>query len=226
MNVLAVGAHPDDIELGCGATLLRHRANGDRVCLLVMTTGEQGPQDAHSRVKEQEDAAAYLGADLVWGTFADGAVTDGRPAIDVIQRAALEVDADIVYTHSSIDTHQDHRATARATLAACRRQQRVLHYEAPTSQAFVPSLYVDIAGYVERKLDLLRAHESQVLKNGLVDLEAIAASARYRGFQARIREAEAFITERFVWDLPVRGVDARVDASQTTLRSVDLQPVA
>jgi LmbE family N-acetylglucosaminyl deacetylase len=179
--------------------------------MLVMTTGEQGPQAARSRVLEQEDAAALLGADLLWGTFEDGAVPEGRPAIDVIQNAVRALDADVVYTHFPSDTHQDHRATAVATLAACRRLSRVLMYEAPTSFGFSPSMFVDVKGLVEDKVQVLRAHVSQVLKNGLVDLEAIEAQARYRGFQARIREAEAFETDRFVLDLGTPAVADRAD---------------
>src|SRR5205814_1126853 len=79
-----------------------------------------------------------------------------------------------------------------ASLSACRRLSRVLMYESPTSQDFAPDLYVDAADVVEAKADLVRAHVSQVLKNGLVDIEALEALARYRGFQARIRHAEAF----------------------------------
>ena len=201
MNVLAVGAHPDDVELGCGAALLAHRRRGDRVGLLVMTTGEGGPQAARSRVLEQEDASAILGADLVWGGFYDGHVPEGREAIDVVEQAARAVQADIVYTHAPHDTHQDHRATSVASLGACRRLARVLMYESPTSVGFCPSVFVDVNGLVEAKLDLLRAHVSQVLKNGLVDLEAVEAQARYRGFQARLRHAEGFVADRFVWDM-------------------------
>ena len=201
MNVLAIGAHPDDIELGCGGTLLAHRRRGDRISLLVMTTGEQGPQASRSRVEEQEDAARLLGADLFWGGFLDGAISADRDAVNVIQSVIREVGADVVYTHSPRDTHQDHRGTGASTLSAARRLCRVLMYEAPTSQGFQPALYVDVEGLVENKVNVLRAHVSQVLKNGLVDLEAIEALARYRGFQARIRNAEAFETERFVWDL-------------------------
>ena len=211
MNVLAVGAHPDDIELGCGGALLAHRRRGDRLGLLVMTTGEQGPQASRSRVQEQEDAAALVGAELMWGGFEDGAVPEGRAAIDVIEEAARALAAEIVYTHTPQDTHQDHRATAVATLAACRRLSRILMYEAPTSVSFAPSVFVDLNGLVEAKVDLLRAHVSQVLKNGLVDLEAIEAQARYRGFQARLRQAEAFETDRFVLDLTVPQTGARPD---------------
>ena len=205
VSVLAVGAHPDDIELGCGAALLAHRQRGHRVALLVMTTGEQGPRLSRSRIHEQQDAADILEAELYWGGFEDGSVPEGRPAIEVVERALQATGATVMYTHSSNDTHQDHRATAVASMAAARRLTRVLRYEAPTTTTFTPSVYVDVDGLVEAKLDLIRAHLSQVLKNGLVDLEAVGALARYRGFGARARNAEAFEAERLMWDLgPVR----------------------
>lgn len=208
--MLAIGAHPDDIELGCGGTLLAHSLRGDAVAMLVMTTGESGPQASRSRIHEQEDAAELLRATLFWGGFQDGAVAEGRAAVDAIESVLRQVQADVVYTHTQRDTHQDHRATSVATLAAARRFSRILMYEAPTTQEFEASVYVDIAGLVEPKVNLLRAHVSQVLKNGLVDLEAVEAQARYRGFQARIRQAEAFETERFLWDLsvPAEGPDS------------------
>jgi LmbE family N-acetylglucosaminyl deacetylase len=199
VRVLAIGAHPDDIELGCGATLLAHRAAGDTITLLVMTTGEQGPQDAQSRVSEQEEAAAFLGASLLWGGFEDGLVPDGHRAIRAIEKAAAAAQPDVVYTHAPRDTHQDHRATAAATLAAARRAPRILCYESPTSIEFVSGFYVDVAGLVEAKLDLIRCHMSQVLKNGLVDLEAVEAQARFRGFTGRVRQAESFEPARFTW---------------------------
>jgi LmbE family N-acetylglucosaminyl deacetylase len=218
VNVLAIGAHPDDIELGCGATLASHRRRGDAIWLLVMTTGERGPQAARSRISEQEDAAALLGAQLRWGGFSDGAVPEGRPAVDAIQDVVIEAGAGVVYTHSPQDSHQDHRATAVASLSACRRLSRVLMYESPTSQDFAPDLYVDAADMVEVKADLVRAHVSQVLKNGLVDIEALEALARYRGFQARIRHAEAFEADRFVWDLaPARAPAIPLDLSELAL---------
>jgi LmbE family N-acetylglucosaminyl deacetylase len=203
VNVLAIGAHPDDVELGCGGTLLAHRARGDSISLLTMTIGEHGPQAEASRVLEQEEAAKLLGARVFWGDFLDGAVPEGRAATVLIDAVIAEVGADVVYTHSPRDTHQDHRATSIASVAACRRVSRVLMYEAPTSQDFVPSLYVDIGSFIEGKLDAIRAHHSQVLKNRLVDLEAVEAQARYRGFEARLHHgyAEGFAVARFLWEL-------------------------
>jgi LmbE family N-acetylglucosaminyl deacetylase len=200
MRVLAIGAHPDDIEFGCGGTLLRHRLAGDAITLLVMTSGEQGP-DAELRTREQEQAASLLGAELRWGGFLDGSVPADGDAVRVIEHVIAATAPDVVYTHAPQDTHQDHRATSAAALAAARRISRVLCFESPSSIGFNPTLYVDIAGLVEPKLDLLRAHMSQVLHLGsLVDLEATESQARYRGFAARVREAEAFESHRFLWD--------------------------
>ena len=200
MRVLAVGAHPDDVELGCGGALLAHRARGDEVTLLVMTTGEEGPQDSRSRTREQQDAADLLGATLLWGGFPDGAVPTDRSAVNVVQDAMAACSPDVVYAHAPDDTHQDHRATAAAVEAAARRASRVLLFESPTSRGFRPVVFVDVDAHLEAKMDLLRAHMSQVLKNGLVDLEAVAAQARYHGFRARIRHAEAFESDRFLWE--------------------------
>lgn len=201
LRVLAIGAHPDDIELGCGGTLVEHHARGHSVSMLVMSQGESGPQHSISRRCEQEDASRILGAQLFWGGFDDAAIPESRIVVDTIQDVMTTVRPDVIYSHTANDSHQDHRAIALATLAAARRSSRILQYEAPSSLQFVPAMYVDIREALEGKLSALRAHVSQVLKNGLVDLEAVEAQARYRGFQARIRLAEAFEVERFVWDL-------------------------
>jgi LmbE family N-acetylglucosaminyl deacetylase len=206
VRVLAVGAHPDDIELGCGATLMAHRARGDQVALLVLTGGERGPQTDGSRRQEQEVAAEILGASLYWGEFEDGAVPAGRPCIDLVEQVLRETGAEMLYTHVPRDTHQDHRAAAEAALAAARCTSRILMFETPSTRGFAPNLFTDAAPYLEGKLAALRAHMSQVLKNRLVDLEAVEAQARYRGFQARLRHAEAFETDRFTWDMSVPGV--------------------
>jgi LmbE family N-acetylglucosaminyl deacetylase len=201
MNVVAIGAHPDDIELGCGGSLLRHVARGDNVTMLVMTSGQRGASRESSRVHEQREAARSIGATLRWGGFEDGLIPDGAGTITVIDEVVAAAQADIMYTHAPRDTHQDHRAVAVASLAAARRMQVVLYYETPSTQAFDPTVYVEIDEVLDEKLAAIRAHESQVVRSGPVELEAIAATARFRGFQGRARHAEAFETARFVWDL-------------------------
>lgn len=206
MRVVAIGAHPDDIEIGCGGTLALHAHQGDSITMLVMTTGERGSTRG-IRMAEQERASAILEAQLVWGGFEDGALPDDLPAIELIDQVLADVSPDVIYTHANVDTHQDHRATAIATLAAARRHHRILHYSSPTTVGFAPTVFVDVAGFVERKLEALGAHASQLAKNGLVDAEAIAADARIRGFQARVKYAEAFEPARFLWQPVALGLD-------------------
>ncbi len=199
MKVLAIGAHPDDVEIGCGGALLAHRKAGDGITVLVMSDGNTG-RSSDCRVDEQQEAARALGAELLWGGFADGSVPEGKESIDVIEMALARSGADIVYTHSPSDTHQDHRATAAASIGASRRVERVLLYESPTTVGFTPNFFVNIGSLVEDKIDLIRCHISQVIKNGIVDLEAIEAQARFRGFAARARQAEGFEVHRFLLD--------------------------
>jgi LmbE family N-acetylglucosaminyl deacetylase len=214
MNVLAIGAHPDDVEVGCAGTLVRHIARGDQVTLLVMTRGELAVPAHSSRSDEQLRAADALGAELLWGGFREGTVPSDAECITVIDDAIRRTGASLVYTHAPDDTNQDHRSTSIASLAAARRVSTLLYYESPSTQHFQPTLFVDVQESLETKVELLRTHLSQVLYDGPVDLEAVIAQARFRGSQSRVRHAEAFETARFVWDL-VPGTaheDAVLDA--------------
>jgi LmbE family N-acetylglucosaminyl deacetylase len=218
MRVLAVGAHPIDIEMGCGGSLLAHRDRGDEIHLLVMA----GPPDRRSTapgagarardvVIEQELAAARLGASLHWGGFDDGAVPAGRESIAAVESVLVAAGCDLVYSPVPDDTHQDHRATADAVLATSRRSLQLLCYESPSSLHFDPVLFVDLAGRVAAKLELVGVHRTQLSTNDLVSPSAVAAQARHRGAQARVQHAEGFQTHRFVWELapaPAPGDDS------------------
>ncbi|BCY12015.1 hypothetical protein L3i22_071030 [Actinoplanes sp. L3-i22] len=200
-SVLAIGAHPDDIELGVGGTLAAHRAAGDAVTMLVVTGGQNGPGEVTGRRAEAEAAARNLDCRLLWGRLRDCAVVADADTIMVIENAIRETEADVVYVHAPDDSHQDHRAVAAATLSAARHSRRVLHYRSPSTIKFEPSLYVDISAHLDRKLAALACHRSQVENSAMVDPEVVAASARHFGAQARVRFAEAFVPSRFVWDL-------------------------
>jgi LmbE family N-acetylglucosaminyl deacetylase len=201
--VLAIGAHPDDVELGCGATLLAHGAAGDAVSLLVMTGGENGPGESGPALRraEQEAAARVLGARLFWGGLTDCRVTADAATVAVVERVLEATGADVVYVHGLEDSHQDHRAVAQAALAAARRLSRVVHYQSPSSLAFAPSVFVDVTAFVSGKLAALRAHASQVEASAMVEPDAVLAAARYWGAQARVGYAEAFAPSRLVLDL-------------------------
>ncbi|GIF14237.1 PIG-L deacetylase family protein [Actinoplanes teichomyceticus] len=200
-SVLAIGAHPDDIELGCGGTLAAHRAAGDAVTMLVVTGGQNGPGPVGERRAEAETAARSLDCLLLWGRLQDCAVQADAATIAVIEDAIRQTEADVVYVHAPDDSHQDHRAVAAATVSAARHNRRVLHYRSPSTTRFEPSVYVDISAHLDRKLAALACHRSQVASSAMVDPEVVAASARHFGAQARVRFAEAFVPSRFVWDL-------------------------
>jgi LmbE family N-acetylglucosaminyl deacetylase len=219
-SVLAIGSHPDDIELGCAGALLAHKVAGDRVTILVMTGGENGPgslQEIIGRRFEQEAAAKLLGAELLWGGLFDCEVRADSQTVGLIEGFVAAVGADVVYVHAPDDTHQDHRAICAATLSAARRTCRVLHYQSPSTLSFAPTVYVDISDHLAGKLAALACHRSQVEQSAAVEPDVVAAQARYWGAQARIVYAEAFAPTRLVWDLAHRAqVSEPVEADTAT----------
>jgi LmbE family N-acetylglucosaminyl deacetylase len=210
--VLAIGAHPDDIELGCAGTLALHKTKGDKVYLLVLTRGEAsgnakdaGPR-AEIREKECRRSAKILGArDLFFGGLKDTMVPDGRETVDVIEDVLQQVRPDIVYAPSSKDTHQDHRKTGNAVMSACRRTRIILLYEgASTQRDFTPQVFVDIKQSFSKKLRAIRVFGSQInFQNGGYSkaVKAVEGLAKYRGYQAGVEVAEAFEVGKFIFDI-------------------------
>jgi len=201
MNILAIGAHPDDIEYGCGGTLLKYSRKGENIYLLVMTKGESGGEPA-IREKEQEKAGKILKAvKIFWGGFEDTRLLVEKSVISFIDKVIYEVNPDEAYVNYFDDTHQDHRALAQAVMASTRYVKRVFFYEDYTSSNFEPDIFVDIADVLEEKVKLLGAHQSQINKSyptGLDTIESIRAIANYRGFQGKVKYAEGFKACRYL----------------------------
>ena len=203
--VLAVGAHPDDIELGCAGTLALHKSKGDRVYLLVLTKGEASG-DAEVRENECRSAAERLNVDgLFFGGLEDTRVHDGRETIDAIEKVVDEIKPDIVYAPTCKDTHQDHRNTGHAALSACRRCRIILLYEgASTQRDFTPQVFVTIKETFALKMQVIRTFGSQVNNHhGVysVAVRAIEGLAKFRGYQAGEEVAEAFEVGKFVFEI-------------------------
>jgi LmbE family N-acetylglucosaminyl deacetylase len=203
--VLAVGAHPDDVELGCSGALALHKMNGDKVYVLVLTKGEASG-DVEVREKECRRAADILGADgLFFGGLEDTNVHDGRETIDVIEKVIDEIKPDIIYAPTHKDTHQDHRNTGYATLSAGRRCKMILSYEgASTQRDFTPQVFVDIKKTFELKKKVTRVFGSQLNNHrggyGLA-VKGIEGLAKYRGYQAGVDVAEAFEVGKFIFEV-------------------------
>jgi LmbE family N-acetylglucosaminyl deacetylase len=195
MNILAIGAHPDDIEFGCGGTLLKYAQKGHLVYLLVLSDGAFGG-NPKTRQTEQAQAAEFIKVkELFWGGFRDTEILDSREVILKIEDVIQKVNPDIVFLNYCEDVHQDHRSTAEAGISATRYIKEVLFFEVPTSRHFEPDTFVDIQDVLDRKMELLKVHASQVDKTkveNLTILESAQSCANFRGFQGRVRFAEGF----------------------------------
>lgn len=199
MNILAIGAHPDDIEFGCGGTLLKYAKKGNSVSLMILTNGEGGG-DRTTRRAEQENSARLMDvATIFWGDCQDTQIGIHQELIQNIENVVRKVEPYFIFVHHHEDTHQDHRHLASCTVSSTRYTRNVLFYEGPTTQNFTPTVFVDIANVLDDKLKCLTAHESQIAKTNIKGLNIVdiaQASAYFRGIQGRVKCAEGFVPLR------------------------------
>ena len=199
MNILAIGAHPDDIEFGCGGTLIKYAQKGYNVFLMILTLGQMGGK-GKIREKEQLASCKILKSKKVFlGKYTDTKLPLDQSVIDDIEKVLKIVKPAFIFVNYFDDTHQDHRHLAQATLSATRYIRNVLFYEGPTTQNFIPNVFVDIERTLKDKIAALQAHNSQVLRTNIEDLpitEMAKSSANFRGTQGRVKYAEGFISVR------------------------------
>ncbi|MBU0951319.1 MAG: PIG-L family deacetylase [Elusimicrobia bacterium] len=202
MNILVIGSHPDDLEYGCGGTLIKLAKAGHNIFLLVMTRGEAGGHPG-LRKKEQLKVSKILKAHLFWGNFSDTKIPITKKIINKIEFIIKKVNPTLIFVHYPEDTHQDHRNTSQATATAARYIRNVLFYEVPTTINFLPSVYTDIAATIQSKIILLESHKSQVHSTRIAELSIIESSkacALFRGFQNRTKYAEGFVPLKLALD--------------------------
>ena len=185
MNILAIGSHPDDIELGCGGTLIKAAKEGHNVFLYVLTRGDKSG-DSEQRTNEVIESAKFIGAKAAWiDNFEDTALKVESKLVNHLEYFINKADADIILTHAQNDYHHDHRAVAECTLEAARNSQNVLAYEIPVTKNFTPQLYYDITDVVDAKVTLIEIFWSQRGKI-FTKINAIRGMAEYRALQSRL----------------------------------------
>ena len=225
VDILAVGVHPDDVELGCSGTLLRQISLGNSVGILDLTKGELGTRGtAALRMKEVEAATKILG--VHWrgnAGFADGFfANDKKHQLKLIQYIRL-LKPRVVIANAVYDRHPDHGRAAELVRDACflaglpkikttfngklqdaHRPQVVYHY----IQALhvEPDFVVDISPFFKTKLESIRAYSSQFYnpsskepKTFISDkgfLEFVEARAKHFGVPAGVQYAEGFTVNR------------------------------
>lgn len=179
--ILAIGAHPDDVEFGCGGTLAKLQSEGNSINIATLSLGGFGGEPK-IRKKEAHLAAQYLEANLYLGNFTDTKIAHNRETILFIENIIEEVQPTHVYTHSFHDSHQDHRNIYQATITACRQTANIFSYQSPSSTTeFRPNIFININNYIDKKLKSLSIFKSQMDIRPYLQTDLIIATARYWG---------------------------------------------
>ncbi len=201
MNILAIGAHFDDIELGCAGALAKHVANGDNVYAYVATkSGFTNHQNIEIRsndiaIQEGENAMKALGVTLIKGSFNTLEVefTDNLnlEILKIVENKKI----DTVYSHWMGDIHHDHQAVARASLHSCRHVPRQLMYRSNWYHSnidFKGNFYIDISNFWNLKQKAIEAHVSEMDRTGKKWIEFFKNEARNAGQRIGVDKAEVF----------------------------------
>jgi len=202
MNVLAIGAHYDDIELGCGGSLVKHVKNNDNVLMFVLTDSAYNDYNgAVLRTKEiaseeGRQAASILGInDLICNGLTTKRVEYNVDLIEKINRIIDERNIDTIYTHWVHDIHQDHSAIGRATINAGRHVPRILMYRSnwyASAIQFHPTFYVDISEFMQIKIESIKAHKTEYNKFGEKWIDFVKHQNRNSGIEIEVEYAESF----------------------------------
>ncbi len=197
-TILAVGAHPDDIELGCGGTVRAASKLGKKVVAVFMSKGEHSGSP-EIRPKESIAALSLLGVNEVhFGDFPDTEIQCSRKAIDFLESFYLAHKPETVLTHTVNDIHQDHRQVGWISMSAFRNAPQVLAFETPrVTASFSPTYFIDITNCVNDKWNALKCHFSQKTKR-YITYESMVNLASFRGSQVSLPAAEAFEVVRYV----------------------------
>ncbi len=218
MNVLAISAHPDDVEVACAGTLAKCVKRGDKVTVCHVSTGNLGhvliPPDelAAMRAAEAKKAGALAGIEVICAGFNDLDIYDGNKEsrdriVDVIRYAK----PDFIITHTPDDYMPDHVAVSKlvfdasftATLPNYHTKQPgfipmipIYYMDSLAGVNFCPTEYVDITDEIDLKIDMLNCHESQIVwarDHDHIDFpDMIRTCSRYRGYQCGVPYAEGF----------------------------------
>ena len=207
MNVLAVGSHFNNIEIGCGGALLKHKQKGDTITLFVAaTSGILNSERREVRkdgtvFRNAQEAAHILGGKLICGGF-ETLHLEFEDALNArLVKKKKKEKFDLLYTHVPEDVQHDHRSLTRAAIHAGRRIPRILGYRCTWYESeipFAPNFFVDISGLWETKEEAIRKYQSE---SGFVREEKIRYfknDAENNGCQNGVDYAEGFRVIRWL----------------------------
>lgn len=223
LDVLAFGAHPDDVELGCGGTLIKLQQMGYRVGIIDLTEGEMGTRGSvEERYRESSDAAKIMGISVRENLkIPDGGIEANAANREKVIRVLRRFRPQLVFTHYPADRHPDHVHASRLVEEACfysgvakmppagsapHRPRRVIYFF--LTYEFSPSFVVDISQQFATKMAAIRAYQSQfynpdyaaeatfISSSGY--LQAIENRAQQTGWKAGVHYAESFFVRELI----------------------------
>jgi LmbE family N-acetylglucosaminyl deacetylase len=207
-KILFLGAHFDDIELGCGGTVARHVEMGDAVSWYIATdsgyTDHKGQVVRDSNVAKHEGSVsgALLGVeDILCGDFPTNQLQNSEEFIIDILNVISDLEIDTIYTHWIGDVHHDHACVARATLTAARHISRLLMYRSNWYESPMPfygKYFVDISKYIEKKKAAIRAHKSECTRVGDKWTTFVERQNAQDGNRIGVEYAECFEIVKFL----------------------------
>lgn len=215
-KVLCIAVHADDETLGCGGTILKHKAQGDEIHWLLLT----GPTESHpcnftqehidARAERVNRVAAAYGYDSLEYLALPTQLLHTLDLRDIIQKISeviKRIQPNILYTMFANDVHSDHRVAFDAVYS-CTKSFRYPFIEriymmetlsetefalATPARTFLPNVYVDITNYIDKKLEIMQMYPSEIMNEPFPrSLGSIKALARLRGSRAGVMYAEAF----------------------------------
>jgi N-acetylglucosamine malate deacetylase 1 len=207
MNVLAVGAHFDDLELGCSGTLISHVDKGDRVIMLVLTNSAYNNhsgdliRDKDIAYDEGVKAANIIGAELICMDYETFLVPFEESLTKEISRYIEERDIDMIYCPWVHDLHRDHHYAAKNTLMAGRHVPRFLMYRSnyyDTEQIFRGNFYSDITDVMDKKIEVIKAHKSELERVRFKWLDFFKNQNANDGQKIGVKYAECFEVVRYL----------------------------
>lgn len=198
-KVLIIAVHPDDETLGCGGTLLKHKANGDEIHWLICTTIDKSHSYYETREKEIEKVSNLYGFDSVHNLRLKTMQVDEYSLSELvgkISKVINEVKPNIIYLPFKGDVHSDHRKIFEASFSCTKTFRypfikKIYMIEtlsetefAPSSvtDSFIPNVFVDISDFMDKKLEIMRVFESEISPHPFPRNEInIKALATFRG---------------------------------------------
>lgn len=210
LNILVVGPHPDDQEIGMGATIAKFVSQGHNVLMLDMTNGEPTPfGDVDTRAREAAEASRILGAPRRLLGLTNRTVEHTIAARHAVAGVIREHQASVVFCPHAEDAHPDHRAVTRivedarfdAKLTKIDLPGKPIHprwlfyyYCSHLRAPFVPNFCIDVTGFEDVKRRAILAYESQFLRNPKnADVESwLTGALSYFGSRIGVRAAEPF----------------------------------